>query len=82
MFSYNLKYPIITKIITLPPPSRNQLYIGGSLQGTLTNPVNQINAGVMLKNKKDQLYGAYTGVTMKGEVVVGIQSYWKISFRK
>jgi len=82
MFSYNLKYPIITKTITLPPPSRNQLYIGGSLQGSLINPVSQINAGIMLKNKKDQLYGIYTGINIHGELQFGIQSYWKIHLGK
>jgi hypothetical protein len=81
-FSYNLKYPIITKTITLPPPSRNQLYIGGSLQGNITNPISQINAGVLLKNKKDQIYGAYAGMNMNGQLQLGISSYWKISFRK
>ena len=82
VYNYNIRHPEITKTIILPPISRNQLYIGGSLQGTLTNPVSQINAGIMLKNKKDQLYGVYTGMTMKGEVVIGLSSYWKISFRK
>lgn len=81
-FNYNLTYPIITKTITLPPISRNQLYIGGSLQGNLTNPVSQVNAGLMLKNKKDQLYGVSAGMNMNGQLQIGISSYWKISFRK
>jgi hypothetical protein len=82
VYNYNIRHPEITKIITNYAVPKNQMYIGGSLQGNLTNPVNQINAGLMLKNKKDQLYGIYTGINMDGQLQFGLQSYWKISFRK
>lgn len=81
-YTYDLKYPVITTTITLPPDRKNQFYIGGSLQGTMTNPVNQINAGLMLKNRKDQLYGIYTGMNMHGELQFGVSSYWKIHLGK
>ena len=80
--SYSLKYPVITNTITLPPEKRNQLYIGGGLQGSQDELLNQFNAGILLKNKKDQIYGIYTGIDTDGQVQFGIQSYWKISFRK
>ena len=81
-FTYNIKVPVIKETITNPVKPRNQLYIGGALQGNLTNPVSQINAGVLLKNKKDQIFGAYTGVDHDGQLNLGIQSYWKIHIGK
>ena len=82
VYNYSIKYPKVIETIKLPPVSRNQLYIGGMLQGNLTNPVSQINAGLMLKNKKDQLYGISAGMNKDGQMIIGISSYWKISFRK
>lgn len=81
-YTYDIKFPVIKETITPPVKTRNQLYIGGSLQGNFTNPINQINAGLLLKNKKDQIFGLYTGMNMEGQLQYGIQSYWKISFRK
>lgn len=80
--NYTLKYPIITNTITLPEKKYNQLYIGGGLQGGQNELLNQFNAGVLFKNKKDQIYGIYTGIDTEGQVQFGLQSYWKISFRK
>ena len=82
VYNYTIKYPKITETIKLPPPSRNQLYIGGTLQGNLINPVNQISAGLILKNKKDQLYGISTGITIDGQMIIGVSSYWKIHIGK
>ncbi|MEI7943050.1 MAG: hypothetical protein WCH76_07830, partial [Candidatus Riflemargulisbacteria bacterium] len=39
IYNYSIKYPKITETIKIPPKPRNQLYIGGMLQGNLTNPV-------------------------------------------
>ena len=82
LYNYTIKYPKITETVIVPAKPRNQLYIGGSLQGNLINPVNQINAGVMLKNKKDQLYGISAGINMNGQLQLGISSYWKIHLGK
>jgi len=81
-FSYNLKYPIITNTVTLPYKSRNQLYIGGSIEGNPINMVNQINAGLLWKNRKDQIFGAYVGLDRNTTFQYGIQSYWKINLRR
>ncbi len=81
-YYYTLKYPKIIETITLPSIRRNQFYIGGGIGGTTISPVNQISAGILLKNRKDQIFGVYTGVTMNGQLGFGVQSYWKISFRK
>jgi len=81
-FTYNIKIPVVKESITNPVKPRNQLYIGGALQGNFTNPVNQINAGLLLKNKKDQIFGAYTGIDIDGQLQLGVQSYWKIHIGK
>lgn len=81
-FKYNLKYPVITNTITLQPIPRNQLYIGGGLEGNKVNLINQINAGFLFKNKKDQIYGIYGGIDGNANINFGIQSYWKINLRR
>lgn len=81
-FTYNLKYPIITNTITLPAKKHNQLYIGGSIMGNQLTPVNQINAGFLWRNKKENMLGLTAGLDFTGHIQYGIQSYYKISFRK
>jgi hypothetical protein len=81
-FTYDLKYPIIKTTITLPAPKINQLYVGVGIQGSSTSLVNQFDVGVMLKNRKDQLYGISLGVDKNLTPIIGISSYWKINFRK
>lgn len=81
-YTYDLSRYTIKESITLPAKLRNQLYIGGSLQGNFINPINQVTAGLLLKNKKDQIFGAYTGINKDAEWVLGVQSYWKIHIGK
>lgn len=81
-YTYDLKYPVITTTVTLPPLRRNQFYIGGGLEGNSGSIINQLNAGLLLKNKKDQIFGVYTGMDMSGQLQFGVQTYFKISFRK
>lgn len=81
-FSYNLKYPVITNTITLPSKPRNQLYIGGGLEGNPGVLINQINGGLLWKNKKDQIFGGYVGVDKNLSLQYGVQSYWKINLRR
>jgi len=75
VYDYHITYPEITKSITL---HNNQLYIGGGLQGNPASLINQINVGLLLKNKKDQVFGASIGLNQNGAIQYGINSYWKI----
>lgn len=77
----NIKYPIIKETITVHQKPVNQLYIGGGLGADKTTLINQVRAGVMLKTKKDQLFGANVGISTQGNVIYGIDSYWKISLK-
>ena len=80
--AWDLKYPTITKTITLTPLKTNQLYYGGGLQGGQDQIINQFNVGILLKTKSDQIYNVYTGLNTNGQVQVGLQTYWKIKLRK
>ena len=80
----NYTIPIITKYIKVPEEPKRQLYIGGGLDGTYINKTPMINAakaGLLYKNKKDQIYGATVGVSINGYLVYGLQSYWKIKLK-
>lgn len=79
-YRVNIKYPVITEKIILPP--KRQLYVGGLIQGTRTTPVNQLSVGLLYKNQKEQLYGLSAGLGTNGEPVIGIQSFWKITLKK
>jgi hypothetical protein len=81
-FRYNLKYPQITTTITIPEPKKVEWYIGGFLQGEEEELINQISAGLLIKNKKDQIFGGHIGLNTFGKLQVGFSSYWKIKPRK
>jgi hypothetical protein len=42
----------------------------------------ELNLGLLLKNKKDQIYNIYGGVDTRGDYQIGVQSYWKIKLGK
>jgi len=81
-YNYNLKYPVVTKTIILQPTSKTQLYVGGGLQGNQYNIVNQFSAGLLLKTKKDKIYGVCTTIDTYGRIQYGLQLYWKIKLNK
>jgi hypothetical protein len=78
---YNLKYPIVKETLIVPEKKRNQLYVGGLLQGARSNPVDGISTGALFKTKKDQIYGATAGINSRGQVQYGVQIYWKIKLK-
>jgi hypothetical protein len=81
-YRINVKYPIITETIIKPAPRVNQLYVGGGVEGNKTNLVNQIGAGLLFKNKKDQIFGVHGAVNASGQPQIGVSSFWKITFKK
>ncbi len=80
--SYSFNYPIVTKTITEQTPKKNQLYYGLGLQSGQSMVVNQVNIGLLLKTKNDQIYNVYAGPTIDGTFVFGAQAYWKIKLGK
>lgn len=81
-FKWHIKYPVIKETITLPAPRKNQLYVGGEVEGDKTNLVSGVNAGLLFKNKKDQIFGLKAGLNSNGQPSLGISSFWKITFKK
>jgi hypothetical protein len=81
-FKYDLKYPIIKETIIQSAPKVRQFYIGGMLQGTKEAPINSINAGLLYKDKHDRIMGANAGFDRDGNILYGVQSYWKIKLKK
>jgi len=79
--SYNLKYPIVKETLIVPEKKRNQVYVGGLLQGDRSSAVDAINAGALFKTKKDQIYGVTAGINTRGQVQYGVQIYWKIKLK-
>lgn len=77
----SIKYPIIKETITLPAPKVNQVYAGGQVSGNAGQLINGINGGLLLKNKRDQIYGITVGLSTQGQVSYGLQSYWKLKLK-
>lgn len=80
--TYNFKIPTITNTITIPEPKRTQWYVGGSLQGEEGAVITQINANLLIKNKRDQMFGGYVGLNNSGALQIGLSSFWKIKIKK
>lgn len=70
-----------TITITKQAPQKRQLYVGGGLAANKTN-IASVQAGLMYKDRKDRMFGAFVGVQPTGQLSVGVQSYWKITLKK
>lgn len=70
---------IITKRVEAP--KKGQLYIGG---GFASNKAfqNTGHIGVLYKTKKDKIVGGYVAVMPGMQISYGVQTYWKLSFKK
>lgn len=82
-WSYNIKEKEITKTITVTQTAKpkNQFYIGMNIQGNKQQLVNEFGASLLFKNKKDQIYGFYSGIDVNGNINFGVSTYWKIKFK-
>jgi hypothetical protein len=81
-FSYDLKYPIVKETRILPAIKKTQWFAGGFVQGEKGNFIDGIGAGLFIKNKRDQIFGAHAGLNTSGNLQIGISSYWKIKIKK
>jgi len=80
--TYSFKIPIITNTITIPEPKKTQWFAGGFIQGEQGILIDEIGAGLLIKNKKDQIFGGYVGLSTSGAIQIGLSSYWKIKIKK
>lgn len=83
-YKYHYELPTITKTVTVVehPKKINQLYVGGGVLGNKTQGVAGAEVGLLLKNKKDQIYGVKVGSDINGNLLYGVQGYWKIKLKK
>lgn len=76
---YSLKIPKDTvRINTVTTTHKNIWLIGGSIEGNKITLVNQINADIMLLNKRNKGYKIGTGIDVKGNVYYRFGLYWKL----
>ena len=79
-WKYNYKIPFVTKTVTITnqAPAKTQLYVGGGVNTTQTLGLHSAEAGIILKTKKDKIYGLKAGSDINGNISYGFQTYWKI----
>ena len=83
--SYEADYiiPTVKEIVTVTkhPIPKRELYVGGGLSASLTN-LGIAQAGILYKDRRDKIFGAFVAVVPNGRISYGVQSYWKISSNK
>lgn len=80
--SIDAKYeiPVVKETVTITKqaPKRNQLYIGAGINTSKTLMPQAVEAGLLLKTKRDQIMGVKAASDINGQISYGFQSYWKI----
>lgn len=75
----DLKIPTTTITVTKESPPKRQIYAGFSATGNTSLPINGIYGDVMLKTKKDRLYGVSMG--FNGEPVYKVSLLWPLKIK-
>lgn len=85
-YRYNYKIPTITEKTTITntiyEKPKTQVFLGGGIDGNQTLGITGASLGLLLKNKKDHIFGLNIGTQVTGGATYGIQSYWKIKLKK
>lgn len=76
----NFNIPIVkeTKTITKYAPPVRQLYVGGGVVVNNTIGLRGAEAGLLYKTKKDVIYNLKAGVDIDGNVVYGLNYFYKL----
>lgn len=79
-YKYNYNIPTIhtTTTITKHAPLKNQLYLGGGVDGNKIVGITSLSAGVLLKTKKDNIYSVTVGSNAQGQLSYGFRTFWKL----
>jgi hypothetical protein len=82
-YKYHYELPIVSKQVDIikPTPKKGQLYLGGGVAGTKTS-FQSVQGGLLFKTKNDKIIGGFVGVGADGNIFYGVQSYWKIRFKR
>lgn len=81
---FSLREKVITNTVTnnITLPAKRQVYIGGGLASINKLEGMSINAGLLYKSRKDNIIGLSIGVDNTGNILYGVNSYWKIRLGK
>jgi len=82
--SYLLTFPVTTNTLTITNPAkkRNELYIGGIIEGSTKNVLNSAGMGLLFKSKKDAIWGLSAKYQFNQQSInYELSRYFKISFR-
>lgn len=76
----NFNIPIVkeTKTITKYAPPVRQLYVGGGVLVNNTIGIRGAEAGLLYKTKKDEIYNLSAGVDINGNVMYGLNYFYKL----
>lgn len=80
--SYDHNYRLPTLIGHVQVQPRRQLYIGGGISIDRSLELSNLQAGLLYKTKKDQIFGLHTGVSQNLQPYFGGSMYWKIQIKK
>lgn len=85
-FNANVREKIVNTTTTITNPPKTQVYVGAGLGVSKVEILNSVSVGVLLKTKRDVIYGLNLGLTNtnNSEVYpyVGGNLYWKIKLKK
>jgi hypothetical protein len=76
--SADLQFPSVTNTITVKEKPKAQLYLGGRVDYLQGQGIQSPSVGVMVKTKRDRLYGASVGIGNNQRTVYGLNMYIKL----
>jgi len=76
--SADLQFPSVTNTITVKEKPKAQLYLGGRVDYLKEQGLQSPSVGVMVKTKRDMLYGASIGIGNNQRTVYGLNMYIKL----
>ena len=76
--SADLQFPSVTNTITVKEKPKAQLYLGGRVDYLKEQGLQSPSVGVMVKTKRDMLYGASVGIGNNQRTVYGLNMYIKL----
>jgi len=76
----NLNIPTTTITVEKEAPLKTKLYYGITLTGIKPQPINGVYGDLLLKTKKEKIYGL--GVGWNGEIIYKGSIYWPLKFKR
>lgn len=71
--TYNINVPETTIVKYFIPEEKNEYFITSSVES-----IPSVSIGLMVRNKKDNMYGLKIGTDLKGHTFYGVNTMWKI----